>query len=123
MPLREKDYLRRPDKYFHKVYKDGMADIGTKEVVKDEYGTPIGREEFNSKSRRWYRRLGITAEDLFYARSDGKEVQKKIAFEGFVESSPEWHIKIGEVIYAIDRIYYNPKDNESEFTLYEVMRP
>ena len=120
MVLREKHYIRRPDKYFHKVYNAGQADFGKKEQIKDEFGTPIGRDEFESKVRLWYRRLGITAEDLFYARSEGKEVQKKVAVKGYIDATPDMEVKIKDQLYAIDRIYYDPKDDETEFTLYEV---
>lgn len=121
MVMREKDYLRRPDKYFHKVYNAGKADIGVKERLKDEFGTPIGRSEFQSKLVMWYRNLGITADDSYYARAEGTEVERKIAIKGYRDINTQWHVKLTNKTYAIHRVYYNPKDDETELTLFEVI--
>ena len=122
MPLREKDYLRRPDKYFHKIYNAGKADIGSMEKVHDEFGTPIGSSEFVSQMKMWYRNLGVTASDVFYAQSDGTDIEKKIALRGYLDISTKWHVKMKnpkgvEKTYAIYRVYYNPKDDETELNL------
>lgn len=122
MPLREKDYLRRPDKYFHKVYNAGKADIGQMEKAYDDFGTPLGNETFNSKMVMWYRHLGITASDVFYAQSDNTELEKKIALKGYLDISTKWHVKMNdrsgkEKTYAIYRVYYNPKNDETELNL------
>lgn len=122
MPLREKDYLRRPDKYFHKVYNAGIADIGNMETVRDEFGTPVGKDKFISQLIMWYRHLGITASDVFYAQSDGTELEKKIALKGYLDISTKWYVKMKspkgvEKTYAIYRVYYNPKDDETELNL------
>lgn len=117
MPLREKDYLRRPDKYFHKVYNAGKADIGSMEKVYDEFGTPIGSSEFVSQMKMWYRHLGITASDVFYAKSDNTDLQKKIALRGYLDISTKWHVKMNDRLYTIYRVYYNPKDDETELNL------
>lgn len=120
MPLREKHYLRRPDKYFHKIYNAGIADIGVADKTYDDFGTPIGKAEFQSRTKAWYRNLGITAEDVFYARSDNTELQKKIALKGYVEVNTKWQVKITSQNYEVYRVYYNPKDDETELNLVEV---
>ena len=72
MPLREKDYLRRPDKYFHKIYNAGKADIGSMEKLHDEFGTPIGSSEFVSQMKMWYRNLVVFA-TMMYSMSKVKK--------------------------------------------------
>lgn len=121
MPLREKHYVKRPDKYFHKVYNAGIADIGSKEEVYDDFGTPIGKKEFKSVRKAWYRHLGVTASDIFYARADDTEVKKKIAIKGYVDIDTRHHVHFtGKEEYAIYRVYYNYRNDETELNLVEV---
>lgn len=122
MPLREKHYVTRPDKYFHKVYNAGLADIGNKEEVYDEFGTPVGKQSFESIMKVWYRHLGVTASDIYYARADDTEVKKKIAIKGYVDIDTRWHVQFAEnKEYAIYRVYYNYRSDETELNLIEVV--
>lgn len=123
MPLREKHYVTRPDKYFHKVYNAGIADIGSKEEIYDDFGTPVGKQEFTSVMKVWYRHLGVTASDIFYARADNTEVKKKIAIKGYVDIKTSWHVKFtNKENYAIYRVYYNYRNDETELNLIEVIK-
>lgn len=120
MPMHERDYLRRPDKYFHKVYNSGVINLGKMEKQYDDYGTPLESIEFNKKKETWYRNLGVTANDVFYARADDKEISRKVAVRGFAEVDVKWHAQINKSTYAIYRVYYNHKEDETEISLAEV---
>ena len=120
MRMRERDYMKRPDKYFHKVYNAGIAEFGSMEKEYDKFGTPIGTQTFQSKMKAWYRHLGVTASDVYYASADDKEVNRKLAIKGHVEVDTKWHVKIQEKTYAVYRVFYAFREDETEISLVEV---
>lgn len=120
MPLREKHYIKRPDKYFHQVYNAGKAYFGEVITERNEYGEPTGNRVFEEHLVRWYRKLGVTAEDMYYAKADAKEMKGKIAIKGDVEVDTKWHLKMGDRTYAVYRVYFDARKEETEINYVEV---
>ena len=64
-------------------------------IERNEYNEPTGKQEFVEHLVTWYRKLGVTAEDMYYAKADSKEMKGKIAIKGDVEVDTKWHLKNG----------------------------
>lgn len=100
------------------VYNDGVITFYSKTDAEDEYGTPIAGVE-TEMLKAWYRRMGGRAEDVFYARSLGKDINLKVAIRGEVYINPHWSAKATNKyeVYSVD---YNPKNDETIISLKEV---
>lgn len=111
--------LKKPD-VIAQVYNDGLIKFYEKVDAYDpDYGTPIpgGTEEL--KLSAWYRRMGSRAEDVFYARSLGKDINLKVAIRGNVYIDTHWKAKT-DLEYEVYQSDYNPKNNETIISLKEV---
>lgn len=105
----------------HPVYTTGIVVFGTKVQKKDKYGTPIrGQYETSEAYRDWYRKLGITAQDTYYANADDASITRKIAIRGDVDIDVKWVAELGGKSYTVYRVFYSYKNNETEISLAEV---
>lgn len=112
--------LKKPD-IIQQVYNDGRAVFVELIQKVDDYGTPIrgeGEEEIHHE--QWFRYLGITAQDVYYAHADDKNLSSKIALKGNVKINTKWRAGVNGKRHEIYRTYYNPKRNETELSLVEV---
>ena len=114
--------MRKRPEVIQPVYNDGFAKFYDIIEKTDEWGTPI-RGEFekgNLQLEIWFRYLGITAQDVYYAKADDENLTSKIAVRGNIRINTKWQLEINDVNYQIYRTYFNPKNNESELSLVEV---
>lgn len=114
---RKRNY-RAYDEKIYQVYNDGIIELNEKTNKKDKYNTVIrGQFDLSVTHREWFRNLGITAEDVYYASADDKTISMKVAVRGKIRVNPQWVAVIDEVKYSIYRFYFNPKRNETEISL------
>lgn len=112
--------LKKPD-IIQQVYNDGRAVFTQFTQAVDDYGTPIRGEGVEEIVReQWFRYLGITAQDVYYAHADDKNLSSKIALKGNVHIDTKWRVGVNGKTHEVYRTYYNPKRNETELSLIEV---
>lgn len=101
------------------VYNDGLIKFYSKEDSEDEYGTPIPGVK-TEVLKAWYRRMSARSQDIFEARSLGKDIDFKVAIRGNVEIDTKWSAETGNKEYEIYMKDYNPKNSETIISLKEV---
>lgn len=102
----------------YQVYNDGIIELNSKTNQKDKYNTVTrGEYELSIEHREWFRDLGITAEDVYYASAEDKSISMKVAVRGKIRVNPQWVAVIDNRRYSIHRFYFNPKRNETEISL------
>lgn len=103
------------------VYNDGVATFKTIEHEVDEFNSPIrnGGKEVE-QGKLWFRYLGVTASDTYYAHADDADITIKIAVRGNRNVNSKWVVYIRDVKHEVYRVYFNPKKNETEISLMEV---
>lgn len=102
-------------------YNDGVILFYTKEQATDEYNTAIrGEFETTEVYKDWFRRLGVTAQDVYYSNADDSKVTEKVAIRGNVKVDSKWFARIENEEYEIYRVYYNGANSETEISLAEV---
>lgn len=105
----------------HSVYTSGVVTFGEKVQKKDKYNAPIrGKFEIKPCRKEWFRQLGITAQDTYYASADQTQLSRKIAIRGDVVINPEWVAEIEGKKYTVYRVFYAYRHNETEISLSEV---
>ena len=103
------------------VYNAGVVILSEKKQSYTKLNTPIrGKYELTEVSKYWFRKLGITSQDMYHAQAMGKELNMKVAIRGDVEINPHHIAMIGRKRYEIYRVYYNWKNDETEISLTEV---
>ena len=110
--------LKKPD-VIQQVYNDGVVKFYSKVDSEDEYGTPIPGVK-TEVLKAWYRRMSARSQDIFEARSLGKDIDFKIAIRGNVEIDTKWSAETGDKTYEIYMKDYNPKNLETIISLKEV---
>ncbi|MGX7099593.1 hypothetical protein ACWOBH_06225 [Globicatella sanguinis] len=102
-------------------YNDGVVKFYEKEPKVDEYNTPIrGQYQETETYRDWFRRLGVTVQDVYFSNADAMKVTEKVAIRGNVTIDSKWSAKINGKSYEVYRSYYNGKESETEISLAEV---
>ena len=102
-------------------YNDGVIFFYDKTPVLDEYGTPIrDRYETVETYSDWFRRLGVTVQDVYYSNADDMKVTDKVAIKGNIHINTKWSAMIDDRKYEVYRSYYNGKEGETEISLAEV---
>lgn len=103
------------------VYNAGKIQFIQVVPKKDKFGTVI-RGEYDELilSSHWFRHLGITASDNYFAHADDVDISRKLAIRGNIELSTKYIAKISGRSYEIYRIFYAYKNNETEISLKEV---
>ncbi|MGF3073224.1 hypothetical protein ACQV2T_06730 [Facklamia sp. P13069] len=103
------------------VYNAGKITFYSVSPKKDKFGTIIRGEYQEEKvSSHWFRHLGITASDTYYAHADDVDISRKLAVRGKTNISTKYIAKIGDKIYEVYRYFYAYKNNETEISLKEV---
>ena len=110
--------LKKPD-IIQQVYNDGVIKFYSKVDSEDEYGTPIPGVKTEAL-KAWYRRMSARSQDIFEARSLGKDIDFKVAIRGNVEIDTKWSAETGNKTYEIYMKDYNPKNQETIISLKEV---
>lgn len=110
--------LKKPD-VIQQVYNDGVIKFYSKEDSEDEFGTPIPGVK-TEVLKAWYRRMSARSQDIFEARSLGKDIDFKVAIRGNVEIDTKWSADTGNKTYEIYMKDYNPKNQETIISLKEV---
>lgn len=105
------------------VYNDGKLSIVlvSQTGYYDEYNTwiPSSVSEETEQKTYWFRDLGITAQDLYYAQSLGTLITRKVAIKGKRRIKADGVVKINDSVFSIHRVFYSYKNNETEITLKE----
>lgn len=101
------------------VYNDGLIKFHSMTQAEDEFGTPILDETKQLELSLWFRRIGSRAEDIYYARSLGQDIDIKVALRGNIYIDTKWTAEIDKS-YTIYQTDYNPKNNETIVSLKEV---
>lgn len=84
--------------------------------------TPIrGKYTTVLAEKHWFRQLGVTAEDIYYARSLESDIHMKVAIRGNRTIDTKWIAKIGKKTYEIYRMFYSYGNDETEISLTEVI--
>lgn len=117
--LARRDYFKEKRGPVAQVYNAGVIEFYSKQDLEDDYGTVIGSVD-TLTYEDWYRKLGITSEDVYYAHSDNKELTRKVAIRGDVEIDTKWSARIEEKQFEVYRTFYAYKNNELEISLVEV---
>lgn len=123
MTMSNKDYFKIKRGPITEVYNGGIISFYEKEVLKDKFGTPINRYNEKLISEDWYRYLGLTAQDIYYARADDKQLTVKIAIKGQVNIDVKWRATLNDVngkTFEVYRSFYNYRRDETELSLMEV---
>lgn len=103
------------------VYNAGKIQFIQVVPKKDKFGTVIRGEYTEAEvSSHWFRHLGITASDTYYAHADDVDISRKLAIRGQKPINTKFIAKIGDKSYEIYRIFYAYKNNETEISLKEV---
>lgn len=103
------------------VYNDGIVELKSKVPMKDDYGTPLpGKYTYQTKTKSWFRTLGITSQEVIDAKTVDQELTKKIGIPGNQEIDTSWRAFIGEKQFELFRCFYNYKNDETEISLVEV---
>lgn len=110
--------LKKPD-VIQQVYNDGVITFFSKKDSEDEYGTPIPGVK-TEVLKAWYRRMSARSQDIFEARSLGKDIDFKVAIRGNVEIDTKWSAETSDKTYEIYMKDYNPKNQETIISLKEV---
>ena len=107
----------------HSIYNHGIVEFVEIVTRTDEFGTPL-RGKFTEKIiyRDWYRKLGITAEDTYFANADDKVLSRKVALRGDVNVDVKWRAKIDGKYFSVYRVFYSYKRNETEVSFVEVVK-
>ncbi|MGX7091184.1 phage head closure protein [Hutsoniella sourekii] len=108
--------------FINQVYNAGIARFLAKaEPKRDKYGTPLrGQTIYVEAMKAWYRKLGITAQDVYYSHADDTQLNRKIAIFGDVDIDTKWRVELGDKHYEVYRCFYSYKHNETEISLREV---
>lgn len=115
-----RDYFRTKRGPVSQVYNAGTVTFFEKQVEKDKYGTIIGSVN-TEVYKDWYRKLGITAEDIHFAHADSKELTRKVAIKGDRDIDTKWSAQIGDKEFEVYRVFYAYRNNETEISLVEVV--
>ena len=110
--------LKKPE-IIQQVYNDGVIKFYAKTDSEDEYGTPIPGVK-TEVLKAWYRRMSARSQDIFEARSLGKDIDFKVAIRGNVEIDTKWSAETSNKTYEIYMKDYNPKNQETIISLKEV---
>lgn len=107
----------------HLTYNHGIVEFVEIITQTDEFGTPL-RGKFAEQLiyRDWYRKLGVTAEDTYFANADDKVLSRKVALRGDVSVDVKWHAKIDGKYFSVYRVFYSYKRNETEVSFVEVVK-
>ena len=112
--------LKKPN-VIHPVYNAGRVGLYSVTQQKDKYGTPIrGKYDYKQVMRPWFRKLGITADDIYYANADSARLDRKVAIARDVDIDTTWIARIENKEYEIYRRFYSWKNDETELSLIEV---
>lgn len=89
--------------------------------VFDKYHTKIGTNLTTIK-KYWFRKLGITSEEQYTAMQVDTLVVKRVAIPKFLDVDSNMKVRIKGKVYGISRVYHNYNKNETELSLYEVVK-
>lgn len=105
----------------NQTYNDGIVSIFEVSIAKDKFNTPIKHKKTETLVKRfWYRVLGITAEEQYYAYQVNEDIALRIAFPLCKNANVKHIVHLKDKKYAITRVFQNTKKNETELSLKEV---
>lgn len=109
----------------NQVYNDGILAFKIKEIEKDKYNTPL-REVNKLLRKEWYRKLGITSNELYQAMQVDTVVHLRVGIrlyhqlDNLIDSN--LRVEINNKTYSIVRVYHNVAKKETELSLMEVIK-
>ncbi|HCX2294923.1 TPA: phage head closure protein [Staphylococcus aureus] len=105
----------------NQTYNDGILELLVQQTLYDRYHTKIGSDYLTFK-RFWFRKLGITSEEQYFAMQVDTVVIMRVAISKTTDINSHMKVKINGKVYGISRVYHNYNKNETELSLFEVVK-
>ncbi|TLG83864.1 phage head closure protein [Staphylococcus aureus] len=105
----------------NQTYNDGILELLVQQTLYDRYHTKIG-SDYSTFKRFWFRKLGITSEEQYFAMQVDTVVIMRVAISKTIDINSHMKVKINGKVYGISRVYHNYNKNETELSLFEVVK-
>ena len=90
----------------NQTYNDGILELLVQQTLYDRYHTKIG-SDYSTFKRFWFRKLGITSEEQYFAMQVDTVVIMRVAISKTTDINSHMKVKINGKVYGISRVYHN----------------